>query len=73
MNFVEIKDLNVTASFDVLYCDKNWSIKRGFLYNTKGVTKVLVDDEVFEDGEVILLSAYTTEANKSRLKLFGLL
>lgn len=69
---VNLQDLNVTCSFDVLYVMEDWSVKRGFLYQHKGKNLVLVDVEVFEIGEVILLKPYTDDETVKVLKKFNI-
>lgn len=55
MRLINLKDVSSTMSFDCLYVNQDWSVSRGFVYNHKGKNKVLVDDQVHEDGEVIFL------------------
>ena len=55
MRLINLKDLSSTMSFDCLYINEDWSVSRGFVYNHKGKNKVLVGDQVYEDGEVVFL------------------
>lgn len=66
--FINIKYIKSTFSWDVLFVDSVWGIKRGFLFNNKEKLQCLVDGEVFEDGEVLLVSPYTGLLEKQILK-----
>ena len=71
--FVRIRDIKTTLSWDVMFVDSFWNIKRGFLFNNKDKLQCLVDGDVFDDGEVLLINPYTGLSEKMILKNFGFL
>lgn len=46
-------------SYDVFYIKPDNTLALGFLYSHKGVNKVLVDDEVFENGRMFVVKQNT--------------
>ena len=59
INLEKIKSGKSKTCYDVLFVsDKDNSTQVGFLYYHNGVLSVLVDDEVFTEGRVILLEPY---------------
>lgn len=71
--FIRIRDIKTTFSWDVMFVDSFWNIKRGFLFNNKDKLQCLVDGDVFDDGEVLLINPYTGLSEKIILKNFGFL
>lgn len=71
--FTSIKDVETTLSWDVLFVDDEWAVKRGFLSNIKGKLVCLVDDKVYYDGEIVLLNSYPRSTADEVFRKFGMI
>ena len=74
MKFINLSKITTNTSYDVMYVFEDNTLKLGIMQRCKSSgLGVLVDDEVYYEGRVVLLEPYTVWYKKAIFNVLGII